>query len=265
MMNLPLHRIQSEFQNYVLGASKEHSAVAALINDKTGLPADRRLAIYYDAYRIRLAEALSDSFPKTHAYIGDDAFAKLCNSYIREHPSFFSNVHWFGDKFAAFAAKMLPDQPIVAELAVFERALGSAYDAADGPILSVDQVSQLSESDRRRIGFLFQPSHQLLTFHWNAPAIWWALKNGEPPPPATFYDVSCTWQIWRKNLQSHFRYPDKYEAIALRGLAQGLRFSTACANAADASDTDITKQIAGWLPHWLAESILADINWACIG
>jgi hypothetical protein len=264
--NLSLQETQSAFQAYVLGAHHEKEikhAITELIADQFGLSAERRLAIYYDAYRIRLCEALSEAFDKTHAYVGEEVFAELSIGYIEKHPSHFRNLRWFGDAFPAFVAQALPDHPVVAELAGFEWALGVAFDAADAPALPAEEVERLGADDWEHIGFLLQPSQQLLSMHWNVPAIWLALgadSQEEVPPDAVFSEAACTWLIWRRNLQAHFRSLDSCEASALRGLAQGLSFSRVCADAAYLSDEDVTPQIAGWLHGWLSESILTGVT-----
>lgn len=259
MIHSSLQRIQTDFQDYVLGSSKEEPAIAKHIADQFGVRADERLAIYYDAYRIRLCEALSEAFIKTHSYVGDRTFGELSLGYIEKYPSRHRNLRWFGEEFPAFVAHTMADFPVVAELAAFEWALGLAFDAADAPVLSAEDVRQLGASDWERIGFALQPSQQLLAMHWNAPAIWLALERDETAPEAACAETACSWLIWRKDLQAHFRSLDRYEALALQGLARGLSFSRVCADAAGLSDEDITPRIAGWLHGWLHEAVLAGI------
>ena len=75
-----------------------------------------------------------------------------------------------------------------------------------------------------------------------------------------FSESACTWLVWRKDLQPHFRSLDCYESLAMRGLAQGLSFSQVCADAAELSEDDITPKIAGWLHGWLSESVLSEVK-----
>ncbi|MBV8633633.1 MAG: putative DNA-binding domain-containing protein, partial [Burkholderiaceae bacterium] len=63
---MSLARIQDQFQQYVLAGDREQPAIAGLIDESHGLAARDRLAIYYDAYRIRLKEALAEAFDKTY-------------------------------------------------------------------------------------------------------------------------------------------------------------------------------------------------------
>jgi len=256
---MSLARIQDEFQQYVLAGDRACPAIAALIDQRHGLPARDRLAIYYDAYRIRLKDALAEAFDKTYAYIGDDLFADLCAGYIDAHPSHFRNLRWFGDQFPAFVAKALPEHPVVAELAAFEWALGLAFDAADAPVLSLADLQQLEPSAWENIGFTLQPSVQLLSLHWNVSAIWLALGQEENPPDAAAGEQACHWLVWRKELQPHFRSLDRFEAGALAGLQSGRSFAEVCAEAAElaaSGSEDITGRIATWLHTWISESVL---------
>ena len=260
---MSLVRIQDQFQQYVLQGDREQPAIAGLIDQRHGLPARARLAIYYDAYRIRLRDALAEAFDKTYAYVGDDVFADLCQNYIGAHPSHFRNLRWFGDQFPAFAAQSLAEYPIVAELAAFEWALGLAFDAEDAPVLSMAELQRLDAAAWESIGFVPHPSMQLLTLHWNAPAIWLALgrEDGEAPPDAV-QGEPLAWLVWRKELQPHFRSLDRFEASALAGLQAGRSFAEVCAEAADAAagDEGVTARIATWLHTWVGESVLTSIR-----
>lgn len=255
-----LQKIQSDFQDYVLDAKKENTEIVNAIAGGFGLPVDDRLSIYYDAYRLRLAEALSEEFGKTHSYVGDDLFAELCQSYIEKNPSRYRNLRWYGDGFAAHVAEALPDYPMVAELAGFEWALGLAFDAADAPVLTAADLQNLTEDDWEQVGFSLTPSLQTLAMHWNAPGIWLALEKEEAPPDAVQAEQAVTWLVWRHELRPHFRSINPYEAEALRGLGKGESFAGVCEQVAESSDEDITPQIAGWLHVWMTEAILSTVS-----
>ncbi|UUZ51463.1 DNA-binding domain-containing protein [Massilia sp. B-10] len=92
-----------------------------------------RLAIYHNAYRARMREALCEAYERTWTYIGDALFETLAAAYLDAHPSSSSNLRWFGGGFPAFLAQELADYPWVAELAGFEWTLGLAFDAPDAP------------------------------------------------------------------------------------------------------------------------------------
>jgi hypothetical protein len=260
---MSLSHIQNAFQDYVLAGDREQPAIANLVDQRHGLAARERLAIYYDAYRIRLKEALAEAFDKTYGYVGDELFAELCQGYIDAHPSAFRNLRWFGDQFPAFVAETLPDYPVVAELAAFEWTLGLAFDAQDAPLLSMAELQQLDAAAWEDVGFVLQPSLQLLPLSWNAPALWLALGKEESPPDAVQSPQPLIWLVWRKALQPHFRSLDRFEADALLGLSAGQGFAKVCSDAADqagAAGEDVTGRIAGWLHTWIHEGMLTAIH-----
>jgi hypothetical protein len=47
---------------------------------------DPGMAIYRNGYRMRLLEVLRAGFPRTHAWIGDDAFDAAARHYILQRP-----------------------------------------------------------------------------------------------------------------------------------------------------------------------------------
>ena len=258
-MNRSLQAIQNDFQEYVLGLGGDQPAIAADIATPHGLPAQRRLAIYHDAYRLRLHDALSEAYDKTHRYVGDDLFAELSNGYIAAQPSRYRNLRWYGDGFSEFVAQALPDYPAVAELAAFEWALGLAFDAADAHVLNAEDLRDLDDDAWQEIGFDLQPSVQFLSMQSNAAAIWLALEQEQTPPDATISTTATQWLVWRKNLQPHFRSLDPHEAQALQEIRRGECFSAVCENTAGNAQQEITVQIAGWLQNWLGDAVLASV------
>ncbi|MES2743100.1 MAG: DNA-binding domain-containing protein [Pseudomonadota bacterium] len=246
--------LQRDFQTYVLGQGGASPAIGAAVREQFGLPAERRLAIYYHAYRSRLRAALSESFDKTWTYLGDDVFAELADGYVQAHPSRSGNLRWFGADFAAHAARALPDYPFVAELAQFEWALGLAFDAADTAVIGADDLRHLAPQDWERAVFGLHPCVQLLPMRWNSVAIWQALGQGETPPQPEPADADRHWLVWRCAGQPHFRSLDGVEARALRAVGDGEAFAAICERAG----ADAAPALAGMLQTWLSQGVLCD-------
>lgn len=259
-MKQSLQNIQADFQEYILQPRAEMASIERSIAEQCGLNASDRLAIYHNAYRARLHEALSEAFEKTHSYLGDDLFAQCCDDYIQANPSHTRNLRWYGDSFPAHLAQALEEHPIVAELASFEWALGLAFDADDAVVMTADDMRSLTPTQWEQIPFELHPSVHIILLQWNVIAIWLALDKEETPPEASATLLPTSWLVWRKQLQPHFRSIGGAEAFALRGLQQGRGFSSVCEDAAASiGEQDITPIIAGWLQNWLSEAVLVPV------
>lgn len=243
--------IQRDFQDYIL-SDDAPGAIAASVRGQYGLKADARLAIYHRAYRIRLKQALCESYDKTWTFVGDDMFAGLADSYIAAYPSRHPNLRWFGGGFAAHAATELAEYPFIAELARLEWALGLAFDAEDAAPLSASDMSVIPPEDWGDLRFGLQPSVRILEMRWNAVALWQALGKDEEPPEAEESAAAAHWLVWRSGDQPHFRSLPAAEAQALRHIEGGATFGEVC----DAVGEEGMLALAGYLQHWLAQGIL---------
>ena len=117
-----LSEIQSEFQRHVLS---EHPAIEAHIAGTANHAGDRRLAVYCDAYRARLSEALATDYEVLHTCVGDEDFDTMCRAYIDAHPSTYYSLRWFGQNFPAFLRSRYTEN--LGELADFEWSLVAAF------------------------------------------------------------------------------------------------------------------------------------------
>ncbi len=275
---LPLAPLQQAFQEFVLGQQDE-AAILPQIATRPGLSCAERLSIYSNAYRIRLRDALSEAFDKTHRYLGDDLFYAAAAGYINANPSQWSNLRWYGASFPAFLQQYLPEHPVVAELAAFEWALSLAFDAQDQAILPLSALAQVQEHEWESIGFVCHASVRFLPLHSNCVAIWLALAaamdavdamdaseaNDEyaAPPEPSWQELAQPWLIWRKNLQAHFRSLSQPEYLALSGLQAGQGFAEVCAMVAEIEPKTAPEseaQIGQWLQTWLSEEVLHDFK-----
>jgi len=247
-----LDTLQGDFQSYVLGVAGAQPAILGAVREQYGLKADARLAIYYNAYRSRLREALSESYDKTWSYIGDDMFAGLADGYIAAHPSRHPNLRWFGADFAAHAEEALADYPFIAELAGFEWTLGLAFDAPDAQAVGAADLAGIAPEAWGDLVFGLHPSVHLLALEWNAVALWQALGQGQTPPDVERFEAPVTWLVWRTAEQPHFRSLPAAEAEALRRIGSGASFAEVCLAAGD----EAAPQLAGYLQQWLAQGVL---------
>ena len=71
-------------------AGRDQSGVTAAIVDAPPLPAKDRLAIYRNAYQVRLIDALHETYPVLHGLLGDEAWVEMGEARSSHaHPSMF--------------------------------------------------------------------------------------------------------------------------------------------------------------------------------
>ena len=224
---MSLTALQQAFQDYVLDGAP---GIVDRIEPGRRANQRRRLAIYYDAYRLRLVEALGTDFEALLAVMGKDGFEEACRAYVEATPSLFRNVRWYGGNLSTFLRETQPwqEQPWLADIAQFEWTLTLAFDAADAPHVRFEDLAILQSDAWGTLGFRLHPSARMIELRANAPAIRKAVDAGAPVPEAELADTALTWLVWRKDLSSHFRSLSEPEAWALRSAGEGLSFPGIC-------------------------------------
>ena len=249
-----LAQLQSDFQAYLMDDVKGAAFKAYIINDKK-VGVKKRLGIYYDAYRLRIIEALANAYPILKAMLGDEVFNRTARSYIEQYPSTYCNMRWVGDQMQIHLQKALPQHAVAAEMATFEWALSLAFDAEDVPSLALQDLAAISPEDWADLKFDFHPSIHLLQLQWNILPIWRALNSKETPLKAAKTNAACL--IWRMNLNSHYRSLDAAEHAALQSAIAGANFGVLCEQLQEnASEEEATTQAAQYLSGWLNDGLI---------
>ncbi len=251
-----LRDLQQAFQAQVL-----HGDDALLAQIAPARPsAAARLAVYENAYRLRLLEALRTDFPALHTLAGDALFERLGRAYIDAHPSTHFSIRWFGRRLGDFLAASAPwrETPVLAEMAVLEWALTLAFDAADDPVISEADVAALSAEAWPGMRLRFHPSVQRHDFRWNVPELWTAVDQQRPPEPPQTNPQPRAWVIWRRELQNYFRALDNTEAWALDRLRRGADFATLCDGLCERVEPEqVSLRAAGYLKGWVRAGLVA--------
>ena len=258
MTSAALADLQTGFQDYILGRSDR---ALARVESTPTLSAERRLDIYHNAYRARLAELLADTYERVVLYIGEESFDVAALAFVEEHTPSSRNLRNYGGEFPAFLADTFPDDPDIAELAVMDGQLRNAFDAADADALQAADVASLQAQEWDELVFSLHPTATFHTFRWNTPEIWLSLSEDLAPPAAQLLAQPVAWIFWRKELQPHFRSLSSQEHAALEAISEGQAFGALCAALADANPAlDSTAQIAQWLRAWFDDGVLGKLN-----
>lgn len=266
MMNLS--KLQANFQAYLM-CDIRGAAFATSITNDSKVTVKRRLGIYFDAYRLRIIEALATSYPKLKLLLGDDLFDNTALAYLEEYPSKFRNLRWYGDQMRDYLLSVMPQHPIAAEMSAFEWTLLLAFDAANVPELKIQDLAEIPPENWSELKFKFQPALHLLPLRWNTIAMWNAFDAKISPPALEQYSYYTTWIIWRQDLNSQFRSMEETEVLALRMGISGASFGEICdellevmneVDCKDIGEQQATILAAQYLASWLNAGIISELK-----
>ncbi|MES2142191.1 MAG: DNA-binding domain-containing protein [Pseudomonadota bacterium] len=260
----PLANLQEALQNHLL--NEDESITQQLTRPVNGLLADR-LAVYANAYRLRLIDALQKEYRLLHTHLGDERFTELSEVYIDEYPSHFYSISDFTKQLPQFLFTYEPEQPYLSELAALIRALSLSLESSDAALLSVNALAEVPMQNWPSLCFKYHPSVQYLTFQWNTFELWKSLVQKTAPPrlysqqlgfrqgaaevsnrnvceihedcepsgnaaesssAKSMHQKNSYCIVWRKQLQSYANSLTEPEAIAFQALQSGACFADAC-------------------------------------
>lgn len=250
-----LTELQRAFRAHVLGGD---GSIDAVVARSEAASASARLAVYADAYRSRLTDALAHNYPRLQQLLGTDSFDSVARHYTLAHPSSNPSVRWFGDQMGTHLATEFPDQPVLAELAQWEWAIAAAFDAADAEVLAESALSAVDPSQWIALRFALHPSARRLHMRTNAPSIFKALTEGIDPPQPSTQEAPQAWLIWRQDMTPRYRSLPDDENAALAALVDGATFEGVCDALCEWHDaTDVPLRAAILLKGWIRDEMIS--------
>jgi hypothetical protein len=255
----PLHGLQADFQSFLLRGD-ERMLDRVIGNAKVSAP--RRLAIYYDAYRLRLLEALDSNYPVLHAWMGNDEFEKLGLAYLEAHPSTHFSIRYFGHRLCEFlaSAETYRDKPYLGEMAALEWAMSEAFDAPDSPGVGLDAMASIPPEAWPEMRLALHASVHRLDLRWNVPAIWKAIKEDQAPEEPSASEWPQPWLVWRQDLKIFFRSLSVDEAWAIDAARAYEPFASICEGLVEWIDAqNVALHAAGLLKRWTIDGMIVNI------
>jgi len=255
-----LRRLQEDFQGYLLTLDGRMNS-QVLGSEQVG--AKERLAIYANAYRLRLLEALGTDYPGLHTVFGDDEFDAMGRAYIAAHPSAYFSLRWFGDRLSEFLRTTEPysKYPVFTEMAAFEWAKSDSFDAADSAIASIHDMAAIPPDAWPGLRFVPHPSLRRLNLRWNVPAVWKEIEAGQEPPALEENDYPIAWLVWRQDLLTYFRSLNVDEAWAMDAMRRGETFAAICEGLTEWIDAqNVALHVSGLLKQWLTDGLISEIR-----
>jgi hypothetical protein len=171
---------------FVDGAAHGHPAcICSMIRDN-GLAPQRRLAIYRNNVREGFLKTLTATFPTIVRLAGEDWFRQTGCEYLRRHPSRSGNLHYIGERFAAFLDDCLGTTAYryFADVARLEWAYQEVLVSADRPPLAASALASVAAEDYAALMFEARPALRLVESKYPIFTVWKANRPEAIDPSA---------------------------------------------------------------------------------
>ena len=241
---------------------RQREFLDALSNPDDRTPVDLvegRFAIYRNAYRVSLVDALAETFPRTKDYTGDEPFRAAAVHHVISHPSPSWTIDRVGDGFANTLEPLFPDHPEIADIARLEWEMGQAFIAADRsaflPADFADATREFDERDWASLTLSLAPALRTFPTDFDL-ASWWT--NESDGPSRLERTQACA--VWREDERPLFRLIPAAESRALQCVAAGAPFGTLCETFSEELGADEAIAACGqWLAAWLQRGWIAGL------
>lgn len=257
--SVTLKDLQADFKQYLMSGQ---SGIRERISNNGSLGADFRLNIYANAYVLRLEEALENDFEALAALLGEQDFFDLCQAYIKQHPSTFTSLRWFGQYMSDFLKQTPPynTQQHMIELAMFEWNLVDAFNAGQSKTVTEQMMAELGPERWPDLVLEFNPSVQLCQYSWNIIPIWQAMRQEQPMPAPEPLDQMHYCLIWREDLKTRFRTLEADEALLLPLAYDGANFSVLCEKLSHVASDEVALRAVMCLKTWINAGLIAALK-----
>ena len=256
-----LYEIQGKLQANIMDNDQ---TVIAHITKPNNDSIRERLAIYRNAYQLRLLEVLEKEFPLLKQWMGNKAFNKMGRAYIDSYPSCYFSVADFPERLAQFLAetKTYSNKRYINELVKFMRTLNKVVDLPSKSILKQQDLAVISPDAWASMKLILQPSVALVQLQFNTLTIWQALiDNKQTPKPIQLKEPThCL--IWCKGLDAFYLVLTKQETLVIQQLQQGKTFGEICECLTQwHSEEEVANVLANILLRWLNNAIFAEVKY----
>lgn len=237
--------------------SPDASLAAGLVREKEKISAAKQIAIYADAYRIRLQQAVRSDYPCLAHFMDEALLTRLIRDFVETTPSLSYNLDVYPHGFWSFIQKNSPDIAM-GELSELEGAIATTFMTKGNEPLTADNLPPLDATSLGATRFELRTPHRLLSFTHDVEAAMISFKKGDAagsitPKPIYLY-------LYRLNNEVQRVYVEEGEYHLLNALQTTENFNGAIQHVLENTDTNedvIASGIARWLPRWITLGFLS--------
>jgi hypothetical protein len=240
--------------------------LATLLGADRGPSASARLAVYANAYFVRIHDCLREDFGALAAVLGEAAFHDLVKTYLMVHPPSRPSLRHAGAHLAAhlrtepFAAIFSQRCAYAADLADLEWAIVEAFYAQDAPAIGPDVLALTAPEGWVSLCFDLTPSLRIVRCSWPVHLVRDEFDEPVKPLPgdAPLIVAEPTQiRVWRHDERVLYRVISPLECNALEAVAAGDSFGALCERVAgNVGDAEAPRVTADLFASWLAAGLI---------
>ncbi len=205
----------------------------------SALASEARVSIYANNAREGFLNALTATFPVIERLAGHDWFRQTGRECMRRCPSRSGNLHFVGERFAAFLDDALrgTDHEYFADVARLEWAYQEVLVAADHPSFDISALSGVSPDDYGSLIFRVHPAARLVESRYPVLAIWKANQAGAAESAVSLDAGATRVLVIRREDHVELRELSAAECALLGAFMRGAKLGEAFEHAAQADAT----------------------------
>jgi len=266
MADLALGGLQRWMQSVVVHPGKTPQALASpeaaslvptgrlgeVVLPSATLDPAERVGIYHDMYLLRMEEALESDYPGLAHFLGPKRWSRLVQGYVEAHSSRSYTLNVLGREMAAYVsdAPRLSHRGFCRDLARLEWAITEAFDAAETPLLTEEDLSAVPPDAWESARLVPTAAFRLLALDYNAPAWLDTLRDDDHDHPLP--RRRPTWVAVCRRDYKVYRVPlTRPGHRLLEALAEGLSVGESVALCLERSRPRPTgDQVFAWFREW---------------
>lgn len=223
------------------------------------------LAIYRNAYRARLVDALEESFERVLRWVGEEAFRAAAAHHLILSPPASWTLDDAGAGFDTVLTELFPADPEVGELAWLEWHMGRAAVAADAHPMDRAGFARASAGfaaeDWARLRFAFVPALVHRQVATDCAGLWKALRDDTPPPDPLALESPSWLVVWKEGLDPVFTRASPAEGRCLALAEQGGTYGDVCAMLESEMGMEAAvAEASALLGRWLDNGLITGIS-----
>jgi hypothetical protein len=245
------------------GARPARVRTASVILPSASLDPAARVAIYADAYFLRLLECLVEDYPAVQAIIGPRAFARLMRQYLSVHPSRHYSLSRLGTRLPDYLAGDVraPRRALIRDVALVERAMAEVFDAQITPVLSSASLAEVPAADWEFVRLRPIDALRLLALEHRANAIVTESRHGRPLPG---FERTPTWVVVYRHDYTVLRVDLTEPMFVLLGaLTSGKTLGNAIRTTVrrfPAQIEALQAEMFGWFRDWVRDGLFQSLE-----